>query len=407
PGATRLTATALGAPRATTIEVGTKVQSIPGPGEQAQTFETVEQIAARVDWNLIKPRLTERHPIKRDADRLFFAGLTTGLKKGDGLLLTPDDGSESVFRQVAEVTLSDAQQRTEVRLQPLPSAAPVAVQAPIFFQPGFDLAPITKKFLGHTINTADLFAASLIQNFVIADIFDNLVATQPPPPSVLAFRTRAALFGHNAPRWDTLPVSQRIGEFGPDTSKDPPQVGFIPGPYSGRQNSWAEQQLSSYPGESGSNIDLDSVYSNIVKGSRVVLKDVATAKPYQVSTVTEVSKSDFTLSAKVTRLTLDTRQGFESFNIRRTTVFAQSEELELARLPIDKPVPEPGAESVIELDTLVDGLSAGQKIMISGELDQVRGVIACELGVLDKVDQVLGVTGAGGQVIDPGFTRIT
>jgi predicted phage baseplate assembly protein len=407
PGATRQTATALGVPRVTTIDAGTKVQSIPGPGEQAQTFETVEQIAARVDWNLLKPRLTERHPINRDAETLFFAGLTTALKKGDGLLLTPDDGSESVFRQIAEVTLNDAQQRTEVRLQPLPSAAPVALAAPIFFQPVFEPSPITKKFLGHTINTADLFVASVLQNFAIVDIFDNLVATQPPPPSVLAFRTRAAIFGHNAPRWDTLPVSQRIGEFGPDPTKNPVVSHFIPGPYSTRQNSWAEQQLSNYPGESGNNIDLDSVYSNIVKDSRVVLKDGATAKPYQVSAATEVSKSDFTLSAKVTRLTLDTRQGFDSFNIRRTTVFGQSEELELARLPIDKPVPEPGAELVIELDTLVDGLSAGQKIIISGELDQVRGVMASELALIDKVDQVLGVTGATGQVLDPGFTRIT
>jgi hypothetical protein len=41
------------------IAVGTKVQSIPGPGEQAQTFETVEEIEARPEWNSIKPRLTQ------------------------------------------------------------------------------------------------------------------------------------------------------------------------------------------------------------------------------------------------------------------------------------------------------------------------------------------------------------
>ena len=39
-----------GTPARTTIDIGLKVQSIPGPGETPQTFETVEQIEARVDW---------------------------------------------------------------------------------------------------------------------------------------------------------------------------------------------------------------------------------------------------------------------------------------------------------------------------------------------------------------------
>ena len=38
------------------IDIGTRVQSIPGPGEKPQTFETVEKIEARVEWNAIKPR---------------------------------------------------------------------------------------------------------------------------------------------------------------------------------------------------------------------------------------------------------------------------------------------------------------------------------------------------------------
>ena len=42
-----------------TISAGIKVQSIPGPGEQAQTFETVEEIQARPEWNAISPRLTQ------------------------------------------------------------------------------------------------------------------------------------------------------------------------------------------------------------------------------------------------------------------------------------------------------------------------------------------------------------
>ena len=392
PGATRQTANALGVPRSTTIEAGVKVQSIPGPGEQAQTFETVEQIEARIEWNAIRPRLTTRHPIKGDASVLYFAGFATGLKKGDGLLLTPDDGSDPVFRQVAEVRPDDARQRTEIRLQPLPVALPVVVIGGKFGV-AFAPAPITRKFIGKTISAPDFKAISLVSKFLIADIFDNLAAVAPPPPGVLAFRTRASIFGHNAPKWETLPVSQRIGEFGPTTSTT---TGFIPGQYSTRQNSWAEEKLSNYHDEPAGtrNIYLDNVLSTVVEGSRVVLKDGDTAKPYAVKNVAEVSKADFTLSAKVTRLTLDSNAGFSSFSIRNTTIFAQSEELPLARLPIEAPV----AQSVIELDGFVDGLFAGQRIIVCGELDEVRGVRACELAVIDKVEQVLQTD---------GFTRLT
>src|SRR5215472_6977619 len=48
-----------GAPLETTVDIGTKVQSIPGPNEKAQMFETVEKISARVEWNAIKPQIAQ------------------------------------------------------------------------------------------------------------------------------------------------------------------------------------------------------------------------------------------------------------------------------------------------------------------------------------------------------------
>src|SRR4051794_17322491 len=65
------------------IGPGTKVQSIPGPGEQAQTFETVEEIEARVTWNAIKPRLTQPQAISSTMMTVFVKGTATNLKKGD------------------------------------------------------------------------------------------------------------------------------------------------------------------------------------------------------------------------------------------------------------------------------------------------------------------------------------
>src|SRR5947207_2678626 len=50
---------ATGAPTEVTVSSGTKAQSIPGENEQAQIFETVEEIKARPAWNELRPRATE------------------------------------------------------------------------------------------------------------------------------------------------------------------------------------------------------------------------------------------------------------------------------------------------------------------------------------------------------------
>ena len=39
------------------VKAGTKLQSIPGPGEDPQTYETVEDFEARKEWNVL-PALT-------------------------------------------------------------------------------------------------------------------------------------------------------------------------------------------------------------------------------------------------------------------------------------------------------------------------------------------------------------
>src|SRR5829696_5885868 len=43
----------------TVIDIGNKAQSLPGPGEFPQIFETAEKLIARSGVNLMKPRLTQ------------------------------------------------------------------------------------------------------------------------------------------------------------------------------------------------------------------------------------------------------------------------------------------------------------------------------------------------------------
>jgi hypothetical protein len=45
-------------PAAVTLEPGVRVQSIPGPGEQPQTFETMQELEARPEWSAIPAATT-------------------------------------------------------------------------------------------------------------------------------------------------------------------------------------------------------------------------------------------------------------------------------------------------------------------------------------------------------------
>lgn len=71
----------------TTIPVGSKVQSVPGPGERSQAFETVEAITGRVAWNALRPRQSVPHRL-RSGDRIvFLKGAALAVRAGDRVLL--------------------------------------------------------------------------------------------------------------------------------------------------------------------------------------------------------------------------------------------------------------------------------------------------------------------------------
>ena len=374
----------------TVVEAGTRVQSIPGPDEKPQVYESIEEIEARVAWNAIRPRLTRRQPIVADTSKpLYFAGLATGLKAGDGLFLFPDQGTP-LFRQVASITLQAAQQRTEVRLEPLSR-----LEFPIHgIAQGSSLDLVSTKLgvVGGVTSSlmakgswasSDLHATAIAGQFVEQHVFQNLFAARPSPPGVLVFRARAAAFGHNAPLWASLPATQRVGEV-VQTSTDPAEAEYHAGVFSDRKDSWADTAtLDSYADLVGhaNCVFLDNTYPAIVKGSRVVLREGKTAVLYTVSDAVEVSQADFGLSAKVTRLRLNSNTSLDSFGIRGTSIYGASEELPLAPVPVEEPV----AGTTIELEGWVEGLSVGQSIVVCGELHTMSGVRACEYATLQSV----------------------
>src|SRR5262249_48193543 len=114
-----------------------------------------------------------------------------------------------------------------------------------------------------------------------------------PEAGIFSFRDRAAIFGHNAPKTGTL-----AGQ---------PTPGLPDG-----QTLQMESNVNL-----GRAIDLDRTYPAIVPGSWVLLKSPTSDHLiYQVEDSLELSRADFGVSAKVTRLLLSSDDGFASFEVR-------------------------------------------------------------------------------------------
>lgn len=75
-------------PTALTLPVGLRVQSVPGPDEQPQTFETVERVEARPEWNVLPVVRTAPFPQVAAPTEAWFEGTALGLARGDALLFT-------------------------------------------------------------------------------------------------------------------------------------------------------------------------------------------------------------------------------------------------------------------------------------------------------------------------------
>jgi predicted phage baseplate assembly protein len=193
------------------------------------------------------------------------------------------------------------------------------------------------------------------------------------------------------------PTTLRVERLGNQYDSGPEFI--IRGDINGRPNALTEQADVLW---------LDAVYEGIAPGSWVVVERPSLGDSNapqtiiaQVTAVSDQSRADYGLPGlKSTRLTLSRdwfnpeQDGFEV--IRGTAVYVQSEELPLAKAPID-PVKEAVCGQEIDLDGLYDGLESGRWLIVSGErtdirpneeTDAISGITATELVMLGGVEQV-------------------
>ncbi len=100
------------------IPAGARSQSVPGPGELPQSFETSEPLKARAAWNVLKPRMTRPQTATTiKSGRLYLKGSTTNLKPNDPLLIDLGMGEAPVLYRVMDALADAAADRTLVTLQ--------------------------------------------------------------------------------------------------------------------------------------------------------------------------------------------------------------------------------------------------------------------------------------------------
>jgi hypothetical protein len=204
----------------------------------------------------------------------------------------------------------------------------------------------------------------------LKDTLTNAMAKAKVTPSnpirVYALRLKAALYGNNAlrePQFEPL--------LDPATGRSNGNGGQLK-----PQSTWPEWTPAR--DENDHLLFLDSDYNQLLPGGFVALLKPDSTEPviYGDIGVRSLSRSAYGLSAKTTIIALpadsdpwwapDVTQP-ETFSfIRRTTVYAQSEELLLAEEPILDPVCG-GQTTPIDLAGIYSGLEPGRWLIVSGE----------------------------------------
>ena len=217
-----------------------------------------------------------------------------------------------------------------------------------------------------------------------------------PESGAFAFRESVGFFGHNAPRWSSLPSEKTKG----NPYKEPWDAGDVTASSPSTTRSiWTDSQGDALVD------NWDVLLERPVKGLTArmwtVFESRDEARAYVVEDARDTSRADFGISGRTTGLALRTADDEaltgstkpESLKFRTTAARVGSRRLQFAELPIDSPVA--AGSAAIELDRLVIGLAVGQPVAIVGERDDLRGVTAAEIAVLADVVHANGRTVLG------------
>ena len=299
---------------AITIPSGTQVQSVPAQGQTPQTFETSADLLAKADWNALPVQTGVPWMPQSNDVSVFLQGSSTQLQPGDAILIVGD-----------ERLGNSADNHWDLRIV-------TAVE--------------TDTSRGRTYVTWGEGLGS------------GGVGPTGQNPKFYALRQRASLFGYNAVNPLMLTPKTRTGlggllngdEWNFGTTSDGTELWTL------------------------SLVDLDAVYPKLAVGGWLALMvpDGSTSrspsgfiKLHRIGSVTSISRSDYAISTRVTRLAVDNavKLGMYYDETRLASALAQSEELAASEQPLTYPL----YGSLLDLKGVRVDLAGVQAIAVYGK----------------------------------------
>ncbi len=245
-----------GSPDNVLIPAGTRVQSVPKPGQKPQVFETSSDLTALIELNAIHPKTTIPWGLSSGITSLWLQGTSNNIHVGDGMLFV----SQGLYALANGGSPSGA------------------VAADFHFVTSVTTDPSS----GNTLVQWDQGL-----NWPVAN--DNTAL-------VYVFRKKAALFGAQAPDPRTLSA----------TNNNLTSVPGWPQPGTAQINSdWSWQYVSG-----SSQVDLDTSYAGLTPADGEPLWTIlALPSPgpialYQITGAVDTNPAEYTLTNRSTQLTL-------------------------------------------------------------------------------------------------------
>ena len=354
-----------------TIDKGVKIQSIPEKDQLPQIFETTTAINARIEWNQIKPQLSlPQEPINNTV--VYINGINNNIKKGDSVLIKK--GKENLLRTVREVSVKEDLSITQLTLEAViiqPLASPNKfVAAPLtgLLSQLFFTNTVSEQIMQSSFYEKDLMMVKNVKKWTDLEMKAGLNHTVVNPVAsddgVFVFRKKASVFGYNAQKETKL-------------------------------NSKGIPSLSEYKqDEKEGVIFLDNAYDEILSGGFIVIQNPGnktdTISFYKIEEANTGVLTRYGISSKTTTLVIkptdDTSKSAwwgtvkDMNSIRQASVLAQSEKLSLADRPDESAVT---GDSII-LDKYYPGFKEKQPIAITGEKQDLPGILFSEIGILKE-----------------------
>jgi hypothetical protein len=356
---------------AITIPAGSQAQSVPAQGQTPQYFQTSAPILAKADWNALPVQTGIPWTPLLNQTQMYLAGTATQLNPGDALLIVGDerlnDPNSTVWDlcHIVSVQPDTVNQRTLITwAEPLgtangstgpstsnPQVFALRQRAALFGYNAMNPVMLT----GTTVSTSSAFTDLLTDGDWSFGTASNSI------PSDLA--------GNDLIDLDQVYSKLTTGGWiiiEATLQYDPYQVEGTVVEVEAKKDFLEERKASGSSFASETSGSFQSSYYGVGNTGVVEIYNYLQVNLYYLSSVSTITRSDYGLSAKITRITADTNSELSTFYTQATrsaAAFTQSELLPVCEQPFDHPL----YGTLLDLEVLRPDLVGITAVAVTGK----------------------------------------